>query len=73
MSSSNDSRKKTSNDASLTDKSTSDKQNSLLGGLIDRELSRVLVVRSSISAVESAVAKNMEEIHRVLPSCVWHF
>ncbi|MGO1250030.1 NAD(P)H-dependent glycerol-3-phosphate dehydrogenase [Psychrobacter sp.] len=64
MSSSNDSRKKTSNDASLTDKSTSDKQNSLLGGLIDRATkSGIGRKKLNPSAVESAVAKNMEEIH----------
>lgn len=64
MSSSNDSRKKTSNDASLMDKNTSDKQNSLLGGLIDRATkSGIGRKKLNPSAVESAVAKNMEEIH----------
>ncbi|WP_201551794.1 NAD(P)H-dependent glycerol-3-phosphate dehydrogenase [Psychrobacter fjordensis] len=64
MTSSNNSHKKTSHENSETDKNTPEKQNSLLAGIIERATkSGIGRKKLNPSAVESAVAKNMADIH----------
>ncbi|MDV2860506.1 NAD(P)H-dependent glycerol-3-phosphate dehydrogenase [Psychrobacter sp. CAM01] len=64
MTSPNDSNKDTNNEHSDTDKQSSDKQNSLLAGIIERATKSGLGRKKlNPSAVESAVAKNMAKIH----------
>ncbi|MDN3452969.1 MULTISPECIES: NAD(P)H-dependent glycerol-3-phosphate dehydrogenase [unclassified Psychrobacter] len=64
MTSPNNSHKKTSNDSSETDKPMPEKQNSLLAGIIERATkSGIGRKKLNPSAVESAVAKNMADIH----------
>ena len=64
MTSPNNSHKKTDHESSETDKSVPEKQNSLLAGIIDRATkSGIGRKKLNPSAVESAVAKNMADIH----------
>ncbi|MBH0064574.1 NAD(P)H-dependent glycerol-3-phosphate dehydrogenase [Psychrobacter sp. SZ93C1] len=64
MTSPNNSHKKTSHENSETDKNTPEKQNSLLAGIIERATkSGIGRKKLNPSAVESAVAKNMADIH----------
>ncbi|MGP5120210.1 NAD(P)H-dependent glycerol-3-phosphate dehydrogenase [Psychrobacter alimentarius] len=64
MTSPNDSNKNIGNDDNNTEKSAPDKQNSLLLGIIERATKSGLGRKKlNPSAVESAVAKNMAEIH----------
>ena len=64
MTSPNDSNKDTNNEHNDTDKQSSDKQNSLLAGIIERATKSGLGRKKlNPSAVESAVAKNMAKIH----------
>ena len=64
MTSPNNSHKKTSHENGETDKNTPEKQNSLLAGIIERATkSGIGRKKLNPSAVESAVAKNMADIH----------
>ena len=64
MSNPNNSHKKTSHESSEMDKNAPEKQNSLLAGIIDRATkSGIGRKKLNPSTVESAVAKNMAEIH----------
>lgn len=64
MTSSNDNNKNISNDDNEIEKEASEKQNSLLSGIIERATkSGIGRKKLNPSAVESAVAKNMAEIH----------
>ena len=64
MTSSNDNNKNIGNDDNEIEKEASEKQNSLLSGIIERATkSGIGRKKLNPSAVESAVAKNMAEIH----------
>ena len=74
MTSANDKKTDANIEDSQTDNQGAEKQNSLLSSIIERATKSGLGRKKlNPSAVESAVAKNMAEIHTIQPSCVWHF